>query len=110
MNKYSTTPLTDAALQSLDGMQRAEAPPFLHTRIEAALRSEAEPARGVMAWLLKPAVVLAGLALIVGLNAWLISGGAGNGVLPATGATDELVADAYNIDFTMADDFENSND
>lgn len=57
----------DEILHSLDGIRRAEAPPFLRTRINAAI-SSSERVSGLRAGL-----ATVGLAVLVALNVWVIT-------------------------------------
>lgn len=62
------------ALNSLDGIQRAEPQPWLFTRVKARLLKEEEKTRWetISSFLSKPAVAIAGLFLILGLNGVLL--------------------------------------
>ena len=62
------------ALNSLDGIQRAEAQPWFFTRVKARLLKEDEKTRWetISTFLSKPAVAIAGLFLILGLNGVLV--------------------------------------
>lgn len=62
------------ALNSLDGIQRAEAQPWLFTRVKARLLKEEEKTgwETISSFLSKPAVAIAGLFLILGLNGVLV--------------------------------------
>jgi len=57
-------------MSSLDGVQRASAPPFLMTRIRAGLaKAPAQSAwESLYAFVSRPAVAFAGILLIVALN------------------------------------------
>ncbi len=58
---------------SLDGMQRAEAPSWFFTKLEARMLKQANYSKGfwgnVISWLTQPAVVFAGICLIIFVNA-----------------------------------------
>lgn len=95
---------TEQTLESLNGLQRAAAPPFLYTRIRARLEREADTPltwRDRLAVLLaKPAVAFGCIAVIAALNlAVVFSRSAENGQV-----TSDLVADAYNADVAAGDD------
>ena len=56
-------------LNSLDGIQRAEPGPFFFTRVQAKLQKEGRSYwSSIASFITKPAVVIAGMGLIVLLN------------------------------------------
>jgi hypothetical protein len=57
----------DAALESLNGIQRAKANPFLFSRIRSAMEYKAEPLWG-LTFFLRPSVAVAAAVLIGLLN------------------------------------------
>jgi hypothetical protein len=63
------------ALRSMDGLQPAEAPPHLYTRIRAGLE---KPVENNWSWiasvLSKPSVALALSIILIAINAWIILG------------------------------------
>ncbi len=74
MNKRSDIEnKVNQALESLDGIQRAEPVPFLFTRVKARLEREQhniwETAESVLA---RPAIAFAGLFLILAVNAYIL--------------------------------------
>jgi hypothetical protein len=62
------------ALNSLDGIQRAEPQPWLFSRVKGRLLKEEEKTgwEVISSFLSKPAVAIAGLFLILGLNGVLV--------------------------------------
>ncbi|MBC7947461.1 MAG: hypothetical protein H7Y42_06250 [Chitinophagaceae bacterium] len=61
------------ALESLDGIQRAEASPWFLTRVKARLeREESNVWEKTGRFLSRPVVAFAGLVLILGLNAFIL--------------------------------------
>ena len=58
-------------LGSLDGSQRASAPDFFYTRLKARMEKEVYK-EGRKSWILRPAYALAGLALLLVVNAIVI--------------------------------------
>jgi len=62
----------EATLNSLDGLQRAEAAPFFYTRLKARMEKEYSD-KGIMgiAWL-RPQLAFAALALLAALNVFTI--------------------------------------
>ena len=61
------------AMQSIEGLQPAEAPPHLYTRIRAGLE---KPVESNWSWiasvLAKPSVALTISIILIGVNAWII--------------------------------------
>jgi hypothetical protein len=62
------------ALNSLDGIQRAEPQPWLFSRVKGRLLRKEEKTgwETISSFLSKPAVAIAGLFLILGLNGFLV--------------------------------------
>ena len=66
--------LTEEALNSLDGAVRATATPFLLTRLNAKMQNAKESRwDNALKFINKPAIALAGLCLIIGINAIVVS-------------------------------------
>jgi hypothetical protein len=65
MNKKLHTPLTDSYLQSVEGMQPVELPPFFYTRLKARMEQSVEGRPSFMA---KPVLAIALLGLVLVLN------------------------------------------
>jgi hypothetical protein len=68
--------LTEEALNSLDGAGRATAKPYLLTRINARMQRQNEKESSwdnALKFISRPAVALAGLCLIIGINAMVVS-------------------------------------
>ena len=72
--RNSTPPTIDEILQSLDGMQKAETPPFFYTRLQAKLDKRSEPSAGNWSWVTRPAFSLVTLGLLLLLNVAAITG------------------------------------
>lgn len=65
--------MTEAALNSLDGVTRAEPKPFLLTRINARLSNSSETAwERAGRYFAKPAVAITMLCMVIGINATVI--------------------------------------
>lgn len=97
--------LVEETINSVDGINRAEVKPFLLTRIYARIRNR-EDAQNVWsrtgAFLSKPAIALAGLVLIIIINATIILKYAGantgsNSIPSATAAKDEFAINVISI-------------
>ena len=75
-NNNNINRLTDEALNSLDGAGRATAKPYLLTRINARMQNQNEKEGSwdsALKFISRPAVALAGLCLIIGINAMVVS-------------------------------------
>lgn len=95
----------EKTLQSLDGLQRAEANPFLFTRIKARMQKNS-PWERITSFVSRPAIALAGLFLIMLINAFVVfsSGDKENGSTEIA-ATD--IADEYNLATSTNYEYEN---
>ncbi|HMO32827.1 MAG TPA: hypothetical protein PKE63_01385 [Lacibacter sp.] len=64
----------DDLLNSLQGLRRAEAPPFLHTRILARLEREqsSNPWHLLLGWLARPAVAFSLLFVFLLAEGWAV--------------------------------------
>lgn len=60
----------EEALESLDGMQRASANPFLFTRIQQLLKERNSPWEKVASFLARPAFAVMVVAVFVSVNIW----------------------------------------
>ncbi len=67
-NKEKQQRVTEDILNSLDNMQKAEAPAFFYTRLQARMEREAEPASPFWQWVTKPVFAMATLSLLILLN------------------------------------------
>jgi hypothetical protein len=56
-------------MSSLDGMQRAQAPAFLYTRLQARMEKEFDQGGPLGRWLTKPVLALTIAAIILIINA-----------------------------------------
>lgn len=105
----------ERTLESLDGIKRAEANPFLFTRIRARMTRKAGGWDRTFSFVSKPLVALAVLALVMAMNGWSFYG---------NNSTDEALASDYTetvslpefeneyrvITSTDSYDYENAND
>jgi hypothetical protein len=62
----------DAVLDSLDGVQRAQAPGFLYTRLQSRMEQEFDQGGPIGRWLTKPVLALTIAAIILVVNATTI--------------------------------------
>jgi len=96
----------EKTLQSLDGVQRAEANPYLFTRIKARMEKNTSWER-ISSFVSRPVIAFATLLLIMAINAFVLfsSGkneGTGTGEIAVTD-----IADEYNSSATTIYDYEN---
>lgn len=71
-DKKHTQSRIDAILNSTDGIQRAEANPYLYTRIMAKLGEEKSVWASISGFITRPAVVLCTLCLLIILNVFVV--------------------------------------
>ena len=65
--------MTDEALNSLDGAKRSEVRPYLFTRLAARMERKKENTwENIGRFIARPAVVVAGLCMIIAINALVI--------------------------------------
>ena len=75
-NKRNTKERVEEILSSLDASQRASAPDFFYTRLNARMENGLEVSPRKTSWTLRPVYALAALALLFVLNgAILLQGG-----------------------------------
>lgn len=84
------------AMNSLDGMQKADAPAHLYTRIRTSLSREENGWKGIASFLSKPAVALCFSIIMLTANAWIIYSNYGPG---AEENNDQLTALAQEYHF-----------
>jgi membrane-bound ClpP family serine protease len=99
--------LTEEALNSLDGASRANAKPYLLTRLNARMQSAKESSwDNALKFISKPAVALAGLCLVIGINAMVVGY---NYQEKTTVVSEEQYAsvDEYSSSVTVLNDIEN---
>ena len=98
--------MTDDALNSFDSADRARPKPFLLTRINARLNKEKNTIwETAIRFIARPAVVITGLCLIIGFNAFVVIY---NYSATATTVTEQLITtDEFSASFATLDDLEN---
>jgi hypothetical protein len=103
MQNSSIEKLVEETINSLDGTKRAEAKPFLLTRIFARMQNQDAPQNiwtKAGSFLSTPRVALAGLLLIIILNATIImqyTGAIGNPAQNTTTAKDDFAINVISI-------------
>ncbi len=100
--------MTDEALSSLEGTNRANAKPYLLTRINARLSKMKESSwEKAGRFIARPAIAFTGLCLVIGINTMII---AFDHSAPESTATAEqqLTADDFSITVATLYDTENN--
>jgi flagellar biosynthesis/type III secretory pathway M-ring protein FliF/YscJ len=64
----------ERTLQSIDGVKRAEANPFLYTRIQARMNKKSTGWEGIFSFVSKPAIAIAIVAIVMAVNGWALWG------------------------------------
>ena len=89
----------DQTLQCLDGVKRAEANPFLFTRIKARMVKKDSVWERTFSFISRPAIALAIVLLVMAVNGWALLGSDSNdnaGVNGDSANVSEL-ANEYNV-------------
>jgi hypothetical protein len=100
----------DKALESLDGIQRAEPQPFFYTRLIGRLQRDEKTLWETMgSFLAKPAVVIIGLCLILVFNAFILfRQDSDKKIVPPEAQTSQIVTDnEYVLASNSSFDYEN---
>jgi hypothetical protein len=89
----------ERTLQSLDGAKRAEANPFLFTRIKARMNKKTNGWERTFSFISKPIIAVAVLVLIMAVNGWAIwdSGTSDNNNATADNVNVSELANEYNV-------------
>jgi hypothetical protein len=108
LNKDNIQHEVERTLLSLEGMKRAEANPFLFTRIKAKMQNRNGWER-VTSFISQPAVAIAALIIVIAVNGWAILG-SGNENLTRENASVVVtdIADEYNLAANAIYDYENT--
>ncbi len=108
-NKENIDKLVDEALNSVDSIKRAEAIPFLLTRINARMNRETGSAWEKAGWFIsRPAVAFAGLCLILMVNAMVIVFNNSSTTNTVAEQTAQATADEFSYTVATIYDFENT--
>jgi hypothetical protein len=110
MNKHENIQReVETTLQSLDGISRAEANPFLFTRIKARMQRQSAWER-VTSFISRPVIAIAALVLVMAINGWAVFGTDEN---TATQTNESIaasdIADEYNLFANTNYELENNN-
>lgn len=71
-SKKQASQWVDDVLQSLDGMQRAKANPFLYSRIWARVQETANPWEKITWVITRPTFTVSAILLFLALNIWAV--------------------------------------
>jgi len=84
-------------LQSLDGLKRAEANPFLFTRIKARMDRKANVWERTFSFISKPAIAVAIVVVVMAVNGWALWDGPGTGETISAETNGSELANEYNV-------------
>jgi len=79
----------EQTLQCLDGAKRAEANPFLFTRIKARMAKKDGAWERTFSFISRPAIAMAIVLLVMAVNGWALLG--------RSGSTDNAIGDTENV-------------
>ena len=99
----------ERTLQSLDGSKRAEANPFLFTRIKSRMNKKVSGWDGLFSFVSKPAIAIAILIIVMAVNGWALLGSGTSETIAGDGNTSfSELANEYNTVASMNNyDYEN---
>jgi hypothetical protein len=87
----------EQTLQSLDGVKRAQANPFLFTRIKARMNKKANGwEEGIFSFVSKPVIAVAILLLVMAVNGWALWGSNSGDPIGDTPNSFSELANEYN--------------
>ena len=78
INKENINSEVERTLRSLDGVKRAEANPFLFTRLKAKMQKDANVWERTFSFISRPVVALAIVILVMAINTWALWGASTN--------------------------------
>jgi len=90
----------EQTLQCLDGVKRAEANPFLFTRIQARMKKNSGRwEERTFSFISRPVIAIAIVLLVMAVNGWALWGGSGSNEVALTGdiSTVSELANEYNV-------------
>jgi len=97
----------EETLNSLDGMRRAEANPFLYTRIQARLQQSRSGLERLILMAGKPAFAFLLLVIVLATNIMVMLKGTAEASAVKQEQTQFAVADEYHLDVPALYDYEN---
>ena len=108
INKENIQHEVETTLRSLDGISRAEANPFLFTRIKARMQRESRWEK-LVSFISRPAVVLAALIMVMAVNGWsLLNQPADDVAAERTSMAASDFDDEYDLVSSINYDYENT--
>lgn len=87
----------EQTLQCLDGVKRAEANPFLFTRIKARMAKKDSVWERTFSFISKPAIAMAIVLLVMAVNGWALLGSNSNDNGISDSANVSELANEYNV-------------
>jgi hypothetical protein len=88
----------EQTLQSLDGLKRAEANPFLFTRIKARMDRKTNVWERTFSFISKPAIAVAIVVVVMAVNGWALWDKSGpNTIENVTAENVSELANEYNV-------------
>jgi hypothetical protein len=87
----------EQTLQCLDGVKRAEANPFLFTRIKARMAKKDSAWERTFSFISRPAIALAIVVLVMAVNGWALLGSDSNDNAGGDSANVSELANEYNV-------------
>jgi len=87
----------EQTLQCLDGVKRAEANPFLFTRIKARMAKKDSAWERTFSFISKPAIAMAIVLLVMTVNGWALLGSDSNNNTIGDSANVSELANEYNV-------------
>ncbi len=105
---YNIEERIESTLNSVDGIQRAEASPFLYTRIEAAMYARQSTWGRFSSQLAKPSFALATALLVLILNFWAFNSSSTNYETSAgvnSSDVEQMMANEYSLTNTASESY-----
>jgi hypothetical protein len=107
-NKEQIEKMVEEALNSVDGIDRAIPRPFLMTRINARISAQDSAWERAGGFIARPAVVIAGLCLVIGINAIVVAFNDSSAVDNSTAVNQQaFVSDEFSTNTARLYDIEN---
>jgi len=97
----------DETLESLNGISRAEANPFLYTRVQARLSQSRSVLERVVLFAGRPAFAFLVLVIVLATNLMVMMKGSADASAVKQEQTQLAVADEYHLDVASLYDYEN---
>jgi hypothetical protein len=110
-NKEHIDKMVEEALNSVEGAGRAAPKPFLLTRINARLNATTETAwERAGRFIARPAIVIAGLCMVIGINALVVAYNNNSTAADTTMATNQqaVASDEFSTNIAKLYDIENT--